>query len=43
MRGVVTQRFKELISSQKNSVKNVAFIGGNSENPEVAAVSCLFP
>ena len=43
MREVVTERFKEFISSQANSVGNVAVIGGNSEDPEVATLTCLFP
>jgi SAM-dependent methyltransferase len=43
MREVVTEKFKEFIFSQANSIENVAVVGGNSEDPEVATVSRQFP
>lgn len=43
MRQEVTERFKEFISSQANSLEKVGVIGGSSGDPEVAAVTYLFP
>ena len=43
MRDVVTERFKDFITTQSNSIGNVAIVGGTSLDPEVALLVRLFP
>ena len=43
MRDVVTERFKDFITTQSNSIGNVAIVGGTSLDPEVAILVRLFP